>query len=267
MRYLFAGSGPPLIFVAGLLGFSFSWTENLAFFAEKFTVYAPDLLNTGYSDPAPSSECFLHSLAEQIREFMDAVGVGRASLIGSSHGATLVLLLAAIQPERVERIVPCAPPHPWSNEPNRLSVRVYASALGPFLGAVARAVPRPLRWLSLYTVYAHPHRARPGTVEGYANAMLRKPSIDYLLRVLHCWKNDFARLADLLTGVSCPVLLVWGTKDRVVPLRTAAPLQAHLACAELSTFPDCGHLPYEELPDEFNTRVREWLLRPLQELC
>src|SRR5436853_1806636 len=116
MRYLTAGSGPALVFIPGLLGFSFSWTENLAFFAQHFTIYAPDLLGTGYSDPAPDSGCSLHEIAEQIKEFMDFIGIVRASLVGSSHGATLILLLAARVPERVNRIVACAPPSPWSHE-------------------------------------------------------------------------------------------------------------------------------------------------------
>src|SRR5438309_5121654 len=52
MRYLTGGAGPPVIFVSGLLGFSFSFSENLRTFSEHFTVFAPDLLNTGYSDRA-----------------------------------------------------------------------------------------------------------------------------------------------------------------------------------------------------------------------
>ena len=50
MRYLRAGSGPPLILLHGLLGYSFSWRYTLPALAPYATVYAPDMLGAGFSD-------------------------------------------------------------------------------------------------------------------------------------------------------------------------------------------------------------------------
>jgi pimeloyl-ACP methyl ester carboxylesterase len=146
-------------------------------------------------------------------------------------------------------------------------VRLFASRSGPALCSLAPLVPMPLRKVALYQVYAHPSRARRGTIECYSRALLRRPVIESVLRVLRCWNADFGRLAVDIANIRCPVLLVWGEKDYVVPVRTALELQQHLKCAQLSIIPDCGHLPYEELPKEFNQRVLKWLLLPAQELC
>src|SRR5271155_3331787 len=50
VRYLVGGSGPPVVFIHGLLGFSFSWSENLGVLARHFRVIAPDMPNLGYSE-------------------------------------------------------------------------------------------------------------------------------------------------------------------------------------------------------------------------
>ena len=50
MRYLRAGSGPPLILLHGLMGYSFSWRYTLPALAPYATAYAPDLLGAGFSD-------------------------------------------------------------------------------------------------------------------------------------------------------------------------------------------------------------------------
>ena len=90
MRYLKAGSGPPLVLVHGLMGFSFSWSENIPPLADVRTVYAIDLLNLGYSDRC-NIDASLKATAAQVLEFMDAVGLDRAELVGSSNGGSIVL--------------------------------------------------------------------------------------------------------------------------------------------------------------------------------
>src|SRR5437763_6699381 len=74
MRYLTAGFGPPLLFIHGLMGFSFSWSENLAVLAQHFTVFAPDLLNTGYSERV-ELQGDLKQTATLMSEFMVSVGI------------------------------------------------------------------------------------------------------------------------------------------------------------------------------------------------
>jgi len=59
MRYLSAGSGPPLLLVHGLLGYSFSWRFTIPALAQHATVYAIDLLGTGFSDRPPG--CLLYT--------------------------------------------------------------------------------------------------------------------------------------------------------------------------------------------------------------
>src|SRR5256885_1116581 len=129
MRYLTAGSGPPLVLLHGLLGFSFSFSENLAPLAKIATVYAPDLLNTGYSERAKTGAT-LSNLAEQASNFMAALGISKADLLGSSHGGSVAMLLAGKSPEKIGRLVLVSPANCWSESRGRLPVTLVSTAVG-----------------------------------------------------------------------------------------------------------------------------------------
>src|SRR6202007_1443563 len=86
MRYLLAGSGPRLILLHGLMGYSFSWRFNIPVLSKHATVYAVDQLGTGFSDRPAQLDCCLHAAARRLLEFLNAVGVTSFDLLGTSHG-------------------------------------------------------------------------------------------------------------------------------------------------------------------------------------
>ena len=86
MRYLRAGSGPPLILLHGLMGYSFSWRFVMPVLAKRATVFAVDLLGAGFSDRPPNLDCRLRPSAERFLRFLDAVGIREFDLLGTSHG-------------------------------------------------------------------------------------------------------------------------------------------------------------------------------------
>src|SRR5271165_6396538 len=75
MRYLSAGSGPALLLVHGLLGYSFSWRFTIPALAQHATVYAIDLLGTGFSDRPPGMDCSFKASAQRLLQFMDKAGL------------------------------------------------------------------------------------------------------------------------------------------------------------------------------------------------
>src|SRR5881227_1968616 len=93
MRYLRAGSGPPLILLHGLMGYSFSWRFNIPALAKDFTVFALDLLGTGFSDRPAQLDCRLCSVAERVLQFIDAAGISSFDLLGTSHGGAVAIMV------------------------------------------------------------------------------------------------------------------------------------------------------------------------------
>lgn len=79
IRYLQAGSGPPLILLHGLMGYSFSWRFTIPVLSRHATVYAPDQLGTGFSDRPAELDCRLCAMAERLFKFLDAIGVSSST--------------------------------------------------------------------------------------------------------------------------------------------------------------------------------------------
>ena len=260
LRYLSGGSGPAVILVSGLLGFSFSWSENLPSLAERFTVYAPDLLNTGYSDryDEPGN---LRSSVAQIFEFMDALEISSANFIGSSYGGTLIMAAAAIAPERVERMVLVSPSHPISEKRGRWQAILFSSRIGAFVAKnILPFAPQFLFGFFLDRMYGDSSRILPGTIEEYTKAIKVPGTTTAAAQVMKSWRANFRELAALMPKLAeTPTLLIWGDKDRIVPLRTAESLQQTLKNSLLQVIKTAGHIPYEELPEEFNRVVTDYL--------
>src|SRR5437763_7051711 len=91
MRYLQCGSGPPLLLIHGLLGYSFSWRENFAAMAERSTVYAPDLLGCGYSDRPENIDCGVQACACRLLEFVRQLRIPSLDVLGTSYGGAVAI--------------------------------------------------------------------------------------------------------------------------------------------------------------------------------
>jgi len=259
VRYLRCGSGPPVIALHGLMGYSFSWRFLIPALAPSFTVFAPDSLGTGFSDrPAAMDNC-QSACAERFLAFLDAMHVERADFIGSSHGGAICMRAAALAPNRVRRLVLVSPVNPWSDR---------GRMLGPFLSST---VISPLfRWLEPLTGVTHsaflrrlfgdPRRIRPGTLEGYQAPFARPGGFEHGLSVLKTWGRDLADLEAALPRIAhIPTLLLWGDKDTAVNPRSAEPLRRQFRDCRLIWFEGVGHVPYEEVPDDFNRTVVAFL--------
>jgi pimeloyl-ACP methyl ester carboxylesterase len=78
--------------------------------------------------------------------------------------------------------------------------------------------------------------------------------------VLRSWNEDLAELKSALPRIShIPTLLIWGSLDAAVDPASAPKLQAQFHSGRLLMMEGAGHLPYEEVPDEFNRTVAEFL--------
>ena len=84
--------------------------------------------------------------------------------------------------------------------------------------------------------------------------------MQHLLARVKCWSKDLRSLPDALRKIAdLPTLLVWGTRDTAVPLYSAEPLHRHFHRSRLVRIDGAGHLPYEEVPEEFNRVLIEFL--------
>jgi pimeloyl-ACP methyl ester carboxylesterase len=255
MRYLRSGSGPPLLMLHGLLGYSFSWRFAMPVLAEKATVYAVDMPGVGFSDRPPNANGSFRAQAERLLRFLDSVGVDSCDLLGTSHGGAIAMRVATLSPKRVRSLILVAPVNPWS---------AHGRQLAPFLSSA------PVSWLLLRCepcleivhdvllrrLYGDPGRIPPGTLAGYSDAFKIPGTLNYGLAVVRSWNRDLAELESALPRIAnIPTLLLWGSKDTAVSPDSAERLRHAFKHCEAETFDGVGHLPYEEVPERFNSSV------------
>jgi len=259
MRYLRTGYGPALLLVHGLLGYSFSWRYALPYLARQAKVHAVDMLGVGFSDRPTNLDCCLRANAERLLRFLDAVGEDSCDLVGTSHGGAVAMMAASLAPERVRRLVLVAPVNPWSHLGKRMAAFLSSSAIAPLF---LRAAPylEGTHGYFLRRLYGDTRRIRPGTLEGYSAPFALPGAFVSGLGILRTWAQDLGELQVALPRIShIPTLLLWGSVDAAVDPASAEPLRKQFEDCRVLLFDGVGHLPYEEVPEEFNHAVGEFL--------
>lgn len=264
MRYLRAGSGPALILLHGLLGYSFSWRFTMPALAPFATVYAPDMMGAGFSDRVPGIDHSLRATANRLLEFASNLGISSFDLLGTSRGGAVAIMAAAEglgkqNGPRVRRLILVDPVNPYSSHG-----RWLAPFIGSPLGAVLfRMTVGHVKFLYPYwhaRMYGDRTRIPPGTLEGYMAPLAKPRLFEHALSIVKTWTKDLHTLEVALPKLAnIPTLLMWGSKDSAVFASSAKPLMEFFPNSKLIVFPGIGHLPYEECPEEFNRALIEFL--------
>jgi pimeloyl-ACP methyl ester carboxylesterase len=261
VRFVRSGSGPALVLVHGLLGYSYSWRHTISGLAQNSTVYALDLPGAGYSNGSPEMDCGMRACAERLLRFMDAVGIRDCDLLGTSHGGAVAMMAASIAPKRVRNLILVDPVNPWSAHGRLLSVLLSNPVVAPIF---CKYVPsfELLHDLYFRRMYGDTRRIRPGTLEGYMKPLYRPGALEYGLSILRSWNRDLKELGSIFPRIShLRTLIVWGSLDTAVDPASAAKLKPQFQNSELVIMEGVGHLPYEEVPEQFVKVVSGFLRR------
>ena len=263
MRYLRAGSGPALILLHGLMGYSFSWRYTMPALAPYYTVYAPDMLGAGFSDRPRHIDHSVRGTALRILQFVKNLGLTSFDLLGTSRGgivATAVAAesLAATTP-RTRKLVLVCPVNPYSSHGKWLAP-FFGTDLGAkaFRFAVER---RPSLYPYFHSrLFADRAKIPAGSLDGYRAPLAIPGLFEHALSIVRTWTDDLRQQEILLPKLKdIPTLLVWGDKDPAVYVSSMDRLAQHFSNVEKVVFPGIGHLPYEECPEEFNRQLMQFL--------
>jgi len=270
MRYLRLSAGdyrlqPAVVFVHGLMGYSFSWRHNLEFFARQREVCAVDLLGMGHSDrPETDAADFgLEAAASRLLQLLHSLGRLQIDLVATSHGGAVAMLAASKDRSSsrpmIRRLTLIAPAHPFMPE-NHVQL---ASFLAPFGGMFSNGLASygaAVQGQAMGVMYSHESRITPETRAGYAVNFDDARSYEYVQEVMRRWRADMLLLEAALPSIaSIPTLLLWGADDETVSASSGLELRKCFSHAEFVVLPRVGHMPYEEAPAEFNQCLQQFL--------
>ena len=265
-RYLHAGSGPALLVVHGFLGYSFSWRFVIEGLAQHYSVYAVDLPGTGFSQRSASLPGTLVSDAENLLDFMDHLGIEQFDVLGTSRGGGATIALAGLLAEsgmlhRIRKLVLSAPISPWMRY-GLGRIRFLRTRAGRiYIVHLARKFPFILTDF-FRKLYADPASIPADSFAGYRAGLDPPGSFEHLWNIVRSWMNDLKRIESVLPLVeSVPALFLWGNFDRAVAPDAMHELHRRWKNSAEYLMTPIGHMPYEEVPEEFNRIVLDFLLR------
>ncbi|WP_296365920.1 alpha/beta fold hydrolase [Vulcanococcus sp. Clear-D1] len=271
---------PALVLIHGFGAASGHWRHNAGELAASgWCVYAIDLVGFGASSqPGHRRNRPLDNRlwARQLQGFLEQVVQGPAVLVGNSLGSLVAITCAVFFPVWVNGVVAAPLPdptllmplrrrrRPWRRQAKRQLVVVLCRLL-PLELLVPLIARTPLLDLGLRSAYSDQRAvdrelrrlvARPALRPRAARA-LRAMSIGMALR------PHGATAAVLLEQMRQPLLVLWGSQDRLVPPQISERLHRHKGDLELQLLPRLGHCPHDEQPEVFNRHVLGWLARNL----
>jgi pimeloyl-ACP methyl ester carboxylesterase len=261
MNVLDYGSGSPLIFIHGLSGCWQNWLENIPYFARGHRIIAVDLPGFGQSE-MPIEPISIKGYAQTIDALMTELGIDTAQIVGNSMGGFIGAELAINHPARVERLVLVAAAGlsiEYIRTVRTQGLRHQAENVVFFqLGWIASrshtvAARKRLRSALLLLVAAHPAKLPPAiTIELVAGS--GKPGFGDALDAMMNYP-----LRDRLEKIGCPTLIVWGEKDRLVPVKDADVFEQLIPDSRKVVYKDTGHITMVERPARFNRDVDAFL--------
>ncbi len=232
IRYLKAGSGPPVIFIHGLGGRAEAWLYQLSRLRGKYTGVALDLRGFGESEKPPVTPT-LGDFARDVIGVLDWIGVDKTILVGSSMGGMVALKAYEAEPKRIRMMV-------LSNTAPR--VRIDLS----ILERVASGDREASRIIASRLTQAR------ASFDRLVDADPR-----YLLRVARMINRE--DLTGLLHRVHVPTLLIAGELDVITPPRVMEEMASRMPNAVLRIIAGAGHLSHIEKPREYTRLLMQYI--------
>ncbi len=248
------GEGPAVVLVHGIAGRASTWDGVMPALSVRHRVVAPDLLGHGRSEAA-AGDFSLGAYASEVRDLMVMLGVGRATLVGHSLGGGVVLQFAYQFPDLCERIVLVSSGglgrelHPVL----RAGALPGASIVLPWLCAAGeQTVGRAVQVLGRLGVTASSDLQETWrSFVSLGDAGARQAFLQTVRGLIDVGGQRVTATAQLYLTAGLPVLIVWGARDRLIPVSHGLSAHELIAGSRMEVFPEAGHYPFLDDPERF----------------
>jgi len=251
VRYAESGVGADhVLLIHGLGGSAESWKNNIDVLGRHFHVFAPDLIGFGHSDK-PKMRYTVKTFTNFLTDFLDAIGLKKTNVVGSSMGGQVAAEFAIGYPNKVEKLVLISPagipPKSFKGTKElRSYVRMFdAKSLEDIRKAVTQVDSDSSAITDEYVKSVYQYTMMGGAKHAFMSSLKESASAP--------------RLANRLNSIKAKTLVIWGKDDRLIPVKYCEPFITKMENCKLLLIEKCGHRPHAEKPDLFNKVVIDFL--------
>lgn len=252
VHYETYGAGPPVILLHGWIGSWGLWQPTMEALGRTHRCYALDFWGFGESGKKRDSYA-VSDFMELVRQFMDALGIAQAPLVGHSMGGTTSLGTTLRYPDRVTRVCVIGSPIVGSS----LSPVLQFASVG-WVGGIGRIIPN--LWLppvKLGIRIAAPIITRDKRWYAMVARDISRASMEaFFASVSSLRRTD---LRPRLPEIKTPVMGIYGRRDVIVHPKQYEPLQAGVKHARIEVLPRSGHFPMLDEPVACLGLIRSFL--------
>jgi len=258
--YVLKGEGKPLLLIHGYGAGIWVWERQIQYLSQWYKVYALDLIGHGFSDRPKipyTPETYIHFL----RDFMDGVGIERATLVGNSMGGGIAWAMAILFPERVDRLIliDCVPPDVLNQVKNESFQMLAAIKDIPFLAYLVMAVRNRNSIRQILRECISDIRLITPEVENRQYQLSKIKGTTWALYSTLKHAKEALKLKDQFSLIRKPTLFIWGEEDLIFPPYVGETLHQAIPDSKFQVIKRSGHIPMWETPDEVNQAILEFL--------
>ncbi|GFG66200.1 hydrolase [Mycobacterium kubicae] len=258
VAYRDEGAGEVLLLIHGMGGNSNNWRKMIPVLSKNYRVIAPDLLGHGQTDK-PRGDYSLGAFAVWLRDFLDALGIPRVTVIGHSLGGGIAMQFTHQHRDYCERLILLSSGG-LGGEVNR-ALRLCSLPGSEFVLQVAASKPVITARKALSAIKSA-DRDLSEHWEAHtalANPENRQAFLRTLRAVVDRRGQAVCALNRLHANGNVPVMIISGDQDRVIPIAHAYAAHQAMPHSRLHILPGVSHHPHTEQPEAVASLIDDFI--------
>lgn len=253
------GSGTPIFLLHGSFASLHTWQDWEEEISKSFTTLSLDFPGHGLTGPNETETYTTDYYTKLVLAIADSLKLDTFYVAGNSMGGTVAWKLALRAPERVKKLVLIDAAGFWNANKNSKKPWIFKALQNPLFGAgFTHITPKFVFNLNMKQVYGDENLVRQEVTERYYELMLREGNRKATLKRIN---QDEPDQSNTIQQITTPTLILWGKKDRWIPVENAYLFQEAISGSTLVILDEAGHVPMEEVPSASIKPVLEFLLK------
>lgn len=258
LHYQDEGTGPTLVLLHGVASSLHTWDGWVKELRPYYRIVRIDLPGHGLTGPDKSRKGYdIDYYTDTLNKLLVRIKVDKAHIAGNSLGGYIAWNYAVKHPEKVDKLILLDS----AGYPQKMPF-IMGMAAWPVIGEMGQVLmPRFIVGNNVKAAYGDKSKVNKQLVRRYHDLTLRKGNRKALVRTFREMKKQSKNphIGDAVNNVKAPTLLMWGEKDKWVPLEIMELFRQNLADVNLVTYEGVGHMPMEELPVQTARDARHFI--------